>query len=140
GRSLAAARRYLERYPEIQIILDLHRDAIMDNAGNYIRTLADIEGVTSAQVMLVVGTDHAGLEHPNWRGNLQFALRLQAEMVARYPTFARPMSLREERFNAHLAPGAVLVEIGTCANTLQEALTAGRIFAEIAADVILGVG
>ena len=139
GRSLAAAQRYLARYPEIQIVLDLHRDAIMDSAGNYIRTLADIEGVTSAQVMLVVGTDHAGLEHPHWRENLKFALRLQAAMVAHHPTFARPMSLREERFNAHLAPGAVLVEIGTCANTLQEALTAGRIFAEIAADVILGV-
>ena len=138
GRSLATAQRYLEAHPEIQIIFDLHRDAIMNADGQYIRTMAEIEGIESAQIMLVVGTDHAGLYHPNWRENLKFALRLQAAMVQFHPTLARPLSLREERFNAHLAPGAVLVEIGTCANTLQEALTAARLFAEIAADVILG--
>ena len=138
GRSLATAQRYLEAYPEIQIVFDIHRDAIRNASGQYVRTMAEIAGEESAQVMLVVGTDHAGLYHPGWRENLGFALRLQAAMVAFEPTFARPLSLREERFNAHLAPGAVLVEIGTCANTLQEALTAGRIFAALAADVILG--
>jgi len=140
GRSLTTAQRYLDAHPEIRVIFDIHRDAIMDAGGQYIRTMAEIEGLQSAQVMLVVGTDHAGLAHPEWRENLAFALRLQAAMVARYPTLARPLSLREERFNAHLAPGAVLVAIGTCANTLQEALTASRLFAEIAADVILDEG
>ena len=139
GRSLDTARRYLEAYPEIQIIFDIHRDAITNASGQYVRTMAEIEGYDSAQVMLVVGTDHAGLDHPDWRENLKFALQLQAAMVDFHPTFARPLSLREERFNAHLAPGAVLIEIGTCANTLQEALTASRFFAEIAADIILGV-
>jgi len=140
SRSLATAQRYLAAYPEIQIVIDIHRDAIINSAGQYVRTMAEIEGLESAQVMLLVGTDHAGLYHPGWRDNLAFALRLQAAMVERYPTLARPLALREERFNAHLAPGAILVEIGTCANTLQEALTAGRLFAEVAADVILGKG
>ncbi|MCL2368729.1 MAG: stage II sporulation protein P [Oscillospiraceae bacterium] len=140
GRSLATAEWYLARYPEIQIIIDIHRDAIPDGNGGFVRTMADIEGKNSAQVMLVVGTDHAGLEHPHWRENLKFALRLQAAMLERYPTLARPIRLREERFNAHLSPGAILVEIGTCANTLQEALAAARLFAECTADVILGHG
>ncbi|MCL2569377.1 MAG: stage II sporulation protein P [Oscillospiraceae bacterium] len=138
GRSLLTAEHYLTMYPEIQVIFDIHRDAIINASGQYVRTMAAIEGIESAQIMLVVGTDHAGLYHPGWRDNLRFALRLQAAMVEYHPTFARPMSLREERFNAHVRPGAVLVEVGTCANTLQEALTASRIFAEIAADVILG--
>ncbi|MCL2368767.1 MAG: stage II sporulation protein P [Oscillospiraceae bacterium] len=138
GRSLETARRYLNAYPEIQIIFDIHRDAIMDAAGQYIRTTAGIDGIDASQVMLVVGTDHAGLEHPHWRENFAFALRLQRAMLDRYPNLPRPIALREERFNAHLAPGAILVEIGTCANTLQEALAASRLFAEIAADVILG--
>jgi len=140
GRSLDTARRYLEMHPEIQIIFDIHRDAIMDADGRYVRTMANIPDLAASQVMLVVGTDHAGLEHPHWRENFRFALRLQHAMVDRYPSLARPIALREERFNAHLAPGAVLVELGTCANTLQEALAAGRLFAEVAADVILGVG
>ena len=138
GRSLETARRYLEQHPEIQVIIDLHRDAIMDANGRYIRTMANIHGIEAGQVMLVVGTDHAGLEHPHWRDNFRFALHLQRAMIDRYPTLARPISLREERFNAHLAPGAILVEIGTCANTLQEALAASRLFAEITADVLLG--
>ena len=137
GRSLMAAEQYLAAHPEIQIVFDIHRDAIMDSAGNYVRTMAEIEGTDSAQVMLVVGTDHAGLHHPYWQRNLQFALRLQRAMVDLHPTFARPLALREERFNAHLTPGSVLVEIGTCGNTLQEALTASRLFAQLASDVIL---
>jgi len=139
GRSLDTAGRYLSAHPEIQIIFDIHRDAILDAEGRYVRTVAEVDGVEVGQVMLVVGTDHAGLYHPNWRENFGFALRLQRAMLDRYPTLARPIALREERFNAHLAPGAILVEIGTCANTLQEALATGRVFAEIAADVILGV-
>lgn len=138
GRSLDTVSRYLERHPEIQIIFDIHRDAILDADGRYVRTVATVDGVEMGQIMLVVGTDHAGLYHPNWRENFAFALRLQRGMLDRNPTLARPISLREERFNAHLAPGAILVEIGTCGNTLQEALAAGRVFAEITADVILG--
>ena len=138
GRSLTAAQEYLARYPEIDVIFDIHRDAMMDNSGNYIRTLANVAEQDTAQVMLVVGTDHAGLYHPGWRDNLGFALQLQGEMVGFHPTFARPISLREERFNHHLTPGSVLVEIGKNTNTLQEALAAGRIFAQLAANVILG--
>lgn len=138
SRSLDEVEWYLAQHPEIDIVIDIHRDAIMDLAGNYLRTDANIPGINSAQVMLVIGTDHAGLYHPHWRENLKFALRLQAEMVAFHPTFARPLSLREERFNAHVAPGAILVEIGACGNTLQEALTTARIFAELTANVILG--
>ncbi|MCL2827935.1 MAG: stage II sporulation protein P [Oscillospiraceae bacterium] len=140
GRSLTTAEWYLARYPEIQIIIDVHRDAIPDGNGGFVRTMADIEGYNSAQVMLVVGTDHAGLYHPDWRENLKFALRLHAAMAEQHPSLVRPLRLREERFNAHLAPGAILVEIGTCANTLQEALVAARFFAASAADVILGDG
>jgi len=137
GRSLTTAEWYLARYPEIQIIIDVHRDAIPDGNGGFVRTTVDIEGVRSAQVMLVVGTDHAGLYHPDWRENLKFALRIHAAMLETHPSLVRPLRLREERFNAHLAPGAILVEIGTCANTLQEALVAARLFAASAADVIL---
>lgn len=139
GRSLQAAEEYLARYPHIDIIFDVHRDAIRDaSSGNYIRTLVDIAEEDIAQIMFVVGTDHAGLYHPTWRNNLAFVLQLQSEMLGFHPTFPRPISLREERFNHHLSPGSVLVEIGSNANTLQEALLAGRIFAELAANVILG--
>lgn len=139
GRSLAATERILAEHPEIQIVFDIHRDAIRDAAGNYLPTRAYVGGEQSGQVMLIVGTDQTGLYHPSWRENLKFALQLQSSMMTRYPTLARPIVLREERFNAHVRPGAVLVEIGSNANTLEEALITARFFANAAADTILGM-
>ena len=139
-RSLEAAMRHLAENPDIQLIFDIHRDAVMDASGNFARLVGEIDGLAAGPIMLVVGTDHAGLYHPNWRENLKFALRLQVEMMERHPALVRPISLQEERFNAHLTPGSVLVEVGTCTNTLQEALVAARFFADAAAEVILNTG
>jgi hypothetical protein len=36
-----------------------------------------------------------------------------------------------------MTAGSMLVEVGTCGNTLQEALTAGRLFANALADMLL---
>jgi stage II sporulation protein P len=39
------------------------------------------------------------------------------------------MILRSSRFNQHLSSGALLVEVGSHGNCLQEALRAARLFA-----------
>ena len=135
GRSLTAAENYLAQYPDIKIIIDLHRDALVDESGNIYKTVAQIGDETAAQVMLVVGTD-TNLEHPNWQQNLQLALRLQSAMNEKYPSLARPINLREERFNQQLTGGALLVEVGTHGNTLQEALKAADYFGDCLADVL----
>lgn len=137
SRSLEAIESYLAQYPSIKIVIDVHRDALESETGTVYKTVADIDGDPTAQVMLVVGTDEMGLEHPNWRENLKLALRIQAAMNESYPTLARPISLRTSRFNQHATTGSLLVEIGCSGNTLQEALNAARLFAESAAKVIL---
>lgn len=63
SRSMDAIQDYLNTYPDLRVVIDLHRDATEDNY----KTTAVIGGKTSAQVMLVVGSDFSGLEHPNWR-------------------------------------------------------------------------
>ena len=50
----------------------------------------------------------------------------------------RPMSFRAGRYNQHLTLGSMLVEVGACGNTLQEAIQAGRLFAGSLADALLG--
>ena len=47
-----------------------------------------IGGQETAQLMLVVGTDASGLEHPNWRDNMNFAINLQADANGAYPVYA----------------------------------------------------
>lgn len=137
-RSLAAAERWLSQYPTIQIILDVHRDALAGEDDTIYKAVTRESGEQAAQVLLVVGTDGSGY-HPLWQENLTFAMDLQQQMLDDYDTLARPMVLRSSRFNQHLSVGSVLVEVGTHGNTLQEALTGARLFAESAAQVLEGL-
>ncbi len=129
-KSCTAAQSYIQKDPSIKIILDIHRDAAQDKNGNKIACVSEIEGKRAASVMLVVGSNASGLEHDLWRGNLSFAYALQAHTSALYPGLFRPINLRSQRFNQHLAPAAVIVEIGTNGNTLDEALLGARLFSE----------
>lgn len=135
-RSGASAEAWLERYPSIQVILDLHRDALIASDGTVYKTTAEVEGEKVAQVMLVIGTDAGGQAHDSWRENLALAVEVQSQLNADWPTLARPMALRSSRFNQQLVPGALLVEIGSHGNTLQEALAAARLFAHSFAQVL----
>lgn len=134
-RSGAAIEAWLEQYPTIQIVLDIHRDALEAEDGTVYKTAAEVNGEKVAQCMLVVGTDAGGQTHDNWRQNLALAVEVQHQVNADYPTLARPIVVRSSRFNQQLTPGSLLVEVGTHGNTLQEALAAARLFAQSMAEV-----
>lgn len=136
GRSADTARGRIGESPSIEIVLDIHRDAIEQSDGAFVKTLAGGDGARTAQVMTVVGTDKSGLEHPLWRDNLAFALKLQKRMNELYPSLARPINLRSERFNGHISDKALLIEVGSNANTLEEAIAGGRAFAKALADFL----
>ncbi len=136
SRSGAAVESYLAEYPDIAVVIDLHRDALGDGDVVY-KTKAEVEGKVSSQVMLLVGTGENGLYHPNWRENLKLALYLQQAMVVTYPTLARPVAVKQERYNQHLTAGSMILEVGSAGNTLQEAITAVRLFADAAAPALL---
>ena len=135
-RSLAAVQTYLAQYPSIQFVLDVHRDAIEDAEGNQYKVVSAVEEGTAAQMTLVVGSDGSGLSHPNWRDNLRLAVALQEETLREYPTLMRPMLLRNSRYNQHVAPGALLLEVGAAGNAPEEAVLAGQLFAQCMAEVL----
>ncbi len=118
-------REILEENPEICLILDLHRDASGD-LNNQIRPVASISGQSTAQIMVVMGTDAGGLDHPNWQENMALGLKIQAQLERQAPGITRPMSLRAQRFNQDLTPGSLLIEMGAAGNTHQEALLAAE--------------
>ena len=77
-RSLSAVESYLAQYPSIRFILDIHRDAIVDQSGQHYKVVSPIEGRgTASQVTLGVGSDGSGLPHPRWKENLKLAVALQ---------------------------------------------------------------
>lgn len=135
-RSLAAVETYLTQYPSIQFVLDVHRDAIEDADGNQYKVVSTVEEGTAAQMTLVVGSDGSGLTHPNWMDNLRLAVALQEETLRQYPTLMRPMLLRNSRYNQHVAPGALLLEVGAAGNAPEEAVLAGQLFAQSMAEVL----
>ncbi len=128
--SRQSVKAYLEEYPSIRLVLDLHRDAYEDAQGNQTALTVFSQGETAAALMFVVGTNYSGLEHPDWQENLALALKLQTQIEALCPGICRSVNLRTQRFNQDLSAGSLLVEVGASGNTLQEALRAAEILAQ----------
>lgn len=138
-RSGAAVKDWLAKYPTIKIILDVHRDALVGTDGSIYKLVSEENGEKVAQVMLVVGTDGSGASHPYWIDNLALAIRYQQELVSDYVSLARPVVLRNSRYNQNLSTGSLLVEVGGHGNTLTEALAGARLFAQSVSQVLLGM-
>ncbi len=128
-------QRILAEYPSIEYVIDLHRDSIA-RGEDRVKTVCTVDGEPSAQVMLVVGTNQLG-QHPNWLQNLAVQVAYKDVMDARYPHLARSLYLRTARFNQEYRTGSMLLEVGSSANTLEEAKTAARAAAGCLADLIL---
>ncbi len=137
--SLKSMEKYLEKYPSIQIILDIHRDSIVYSDHSKAKAVCDIDGKTAAQLMFVVGTDEKGLTHPNWRENLKTAIHFQNAINERYPNLMRHINLRQERFNGHTTPGSMIIETGASGNTLTEALYGISLAANCIGDYLLSL-
>lgn len=143
-RAAETINYYLEKYPSIECILDIHRDALQNTSGDILRPVTTVEtdgGVTeaAAQIMSVVGTDYRGAIHPQWRRNLVLAVKLQDSLDLSYKNLARPINLRGAAFNQQYAPLSLLLEIGSTGNTLAEAVRSGIIVAKTLAGILLSV-
>jgi len=132
-----AIRQYITDYPSISYIIDVHRDSILSGDG-WVSPVTEHNGASAAQMMFVVGTDHGGSGHTGWRDNLALAARLQKSLHGECPTLMRDINLRSASFNEQYTSGSLLVEIGSCASTLEEVRTAAERFADHLSREILG--
>ena len=137
ARAAESIQFFLTHYPSIRYVVDLHRDAILTSDGEYVRAVTEIDGESAAQILPVVGSNAGGWEHDNWEGNLALALQLRQELNQNDSALCRPVMLRTHTYNQELAPYAILLEIGTGANTIDEAIRAATLAGEAFANVIL---
>lgn len=137
-QSRAAVKQHLQEHPSIRMVLDLHRDAAEYADGSQWAATATVDGQSVAQLMLVVGTNATGLNHPNWESNLSFAEKLLVLMEKDSDGITRYINLRGARFNHDLSPGAIIVEVGAAGNTHEEALRAMPILAQAIVALSLG--
>ncbi len=123
NRSAVTVQENLKKYPSIRVVLDLHRDAIMHDTTGLVRpTVTAPDGQKAAQMMIIVGVvSTASLPNPNCAQNLALAAQWQKALTDACPGIMRPLSTVTSRYNQHLSPGYLLVEVGSEGNTVAQA-------------------
>lgn len=139
ARSREAVLRYLEQYPSLEIVIDVHRDALQEN-GRHIKPTAVVGGKKAAQIMIITGAEENGIEFPHWETNLKFALALQQTAQAKYTGLMKPVFFCPRRYNMDVTENSLLLEIGTEVNTLEEAIYSARLIGDVIADCVLSAG
>ena len=129
--SYADITAYKQKYPSIKVVLDVHRDCLLASDGTRYKTVTTLNGETSAQLMFLVGAGNATYRFPTWQNNFGLAIHLQDTANKLYPTLMRPMIVSNSRFNQHLTDGSMLLEVGSDANTKEEAERAADYFADV---------
>ncbi|MGN0664913.1 MAG: stage II sporulation protein P [Huintestinicola sp.] len=137
-RSRETVTALLKKYPSIKVVLDVHRDAIERENGERIAPTAEINGRSSAQVMLICGCDDGTMGMPDCMKNLAAAGAFQRAMESRYNGLTRPVLFDYRQYNQDLTTGSLLIEVGGHANSLDQALYAGELAAEGIADALIG--
>lgn len=127
--SLQTVKNFLQEYPKLQVVLDIHRDAGLSSRED---TLVKIQGKNCAKVMIVVGT-----EHPRYQQNLVFAQKLEKKANELYPGLIKCVRLfKDRRYNQNLHTRALLLEFGSDLNKEEEALESAKLMADVLAGVL----
>ena len=138
-RSAVTVKKILKENPSIKVVLDVHRDAIQNDANTMTAPVTTIDGKSCAQVMIISGCDDGTMNMPNYMENLKFSAALQRTMAEDYPTLARPILFDYRKYNQDLTTGSILLEVGGHANTLDEAVYCGELVGKSLAETLLGL-
>lgn len=141
SKALPEIEQLLEENPSIQVVLDLHRDAVSEDR----HLVIDMDGRPTAQFMFFNGlsrTRKTGnisyLYNGNLEDNLAFSFQMQVKAAEYYPGLTRKIYLKGYRYNMHLCPKSTLIELGAQNNTVEEAMNACRPLAHILDMVLSG--
>lgn len=139
SHSRKSVEEYLKEYPSIQIVLDIHRDAIQRTDGTKVKPTAVINGKKAAQVMIISGCqeDGNGVENfSDWEYNLTFAVHLQNKLEQLFEGITRPLYFCPRSYNMNLTHCSLLVEVGSDSNTLDEAVYTGKCIGVAVSEIL----
>lgn len=135
--SRKAVEKYLEKYPTIEITIDVHRDDITYNNKTKVKPTAVINNKKAARMMIIAGAQYGSIKsYPDWEYNLRFDLAVQQKVNEMYPGLMRPILFSQRKYNMDETRNSFLLEVGTDANTLDEACYSARLFATALAELI----
>lgn len=135
ARSWETVCAYKEKYPSIKVTIDLHRDAMTTDEGVKYKPTFEHDGEKAAQIMIMAGCDSDG-GFDFWDENLIFATQLQERCEEMYPDMTRPLNFGEYTYNMNFNNGSLLIEVGTDANTVEEAVRSGGYLGNVLSDLL----
>lgn len=140
--SYASSRKnmeeYLEKYPSIEITIDVHRDSITYNNGTKVKPTATVNGKKAARMMIISGCEYGKVKNfSDWEYNLRFSTAVTNKLNQMYSGIMRPILFSERKYNMDLTKNSFLLEVGTDANTLDEACYSGRLFGNALGELLL---
>lgn len=133
SNSLPEIERILAENPSIEAVIDLHRDEMPKDR----RLVLDLQGRPTAQFMFFNGLCRTKkgqieqLENPYLADNLSLSFQMQAACNEYYPGIARRIYLKAYRYNMHLCPKSLLIELGAQNNTEEEIHNACDVLAHV---------
>ena len=136
ARSAQTIQRNLEQYPSIKIIIDLHRDGIVNADGSLAAPVAEINGKNAAQFMIISGCDDGTFDMPDYIENFKLASLLQNCAEKAYPGLARAVLFDYRCYNQNYSTGALLIEVGSHGNSLNEVVYTGELLGNVIADAL----
>lgn len=118
-----AVEAILAEYPQIQVVIDLHRDGV----GEEVHLVKEMQGVNMAQFMFFNGLSYSNkkgeldyLPNANLIENLSLSLKLTVAANEYYPGLVRTNYLNAYRYNMHYRGKSLLIELGAQTNTVEE--------------------
>ena len=136
-RSWDTISAYREKYPNIKVTIDLHRDSMTTSQGVKYKPTFTANGSKAAQIMIMTGYDESG-DFPFWDENLILAVKLAKSCEDMFPGMTRPLYFGEFTYNMDFNNGSLLIEVGTDANTTDEACLSGECLGKALAAVLKG--
>ena len=135
-RSMQTIQSIMEHNTDIRVVIDIHRDAIGSDSYK-VKPVFEYDGKQGAQIMIMSGCDTDGeMGFENWEENLNFALKIQNQAEKMYPGMTRPLNFGYFAYNEYLCNGSLLIEVGTDANTIEEAEYTAELLGNVLAEVL----
>ena len=135
--SRITVEKYLEQYPSIEVTIDVHRDDITYSNKTKVKPTAKINGKKAARMMIISGCEYNRVKNfPDWEENLKFDLQIQNKVNELYPGLMRPILFSERKYNMYETHYSFLLEVGTDANTLDEACYSARLFGNVLGELL----
>lgn len=135
--SYLASRYYIEdilkKYPNLDLLIDLHRDAIPKASST-----VTIDDKNYAKILFVVGTDHK-----NYQANLDLANQLNELIKKKYPLLSRGVITKSGEnvngiYNQDLSSKIVLIECGGNQNSIDEVMNTISVLTEVITEYLGG--